>query len=58
MDLYASEASGVVEDDLAELVDFEATTEEVLDRIEQCVTSFLEDLSLGRLQNIQTVVIV
>ena len=43
------------EDDFAELVDFDATAEQVLDRIEQCVTAFLEELSLGRLQNIQTV---
>ena len=55
MDLYASEAG--VEDDLAELVDFDAQPEQVLDRIEQCVAAFLEELSLGRLQSIHTVVV-
>ena len=55
MDMYASEAG--VEDDLAELVDFDAQPEQVLDRIEQCVAAFLEELSFGRLQSIHTVVI-
>lgn len=55
MDLYASEAG--VDDDLAELVDFDAQPEQVLDRIEQCVAAFLEELSFGRLQSIHTVAV-
>lgn len=43
------------QDKLAELVDFEATPEEVLSRIEHCISAFLEELSYGRLQSIQTV---
>ena len=42
-------------DELADLVDFEATAEEVLSRVEHCVSAFLEELALGRLQRIQTV---
>ena len=42
-------------DELAELVDFDATAEEVLSRIEYCVSAFLEELALGRLQSVQTV---
>ncbi|DBA85877.1 TPA: hypothetical protein ACH3X1_005427 [Trebouxia sp. C0004] len=41
--------------ELADLVDFEASEEEVLSRIEHCVSAFLDELSFGRLQSIQTV---
>lgn len=43
------------QDEVADLVDFEATPEEVLSRIEHCISAFLEELSCGRLQSIQTV---
>jgi hypothetical protein len=43
------------QDELADLVDFEASDEEVLSRIEHCVSAFLDELSNGRLQSIQTV---
>ncbi|KAL0022978.1 hypothetical protein WJX79_000837 [Trebouxia sp. C0005] len=43
------------QDELADLVDFEASDEEVLSRIEHCVSAFLDELSFGRLQSIQTV---
>ena len=43
------------QEELADLVDFEATDEEVMSRIEHCVSAFLEELSFGRLQSIQTV---
>lgn len=42
------------EDDFARMVDFDVTPQQVLDRIEQCVLAFLEELSQGRLQTIQT----
>ena len=42
------------QDALADLVDFEATPEEVLNRIEHCISAFLDELSCGRLQSIQT----
>lgn len=43
------------ESDLADLVDFDVTPEQVLDRVEQCVVALIEELSQGRLQTIQTV---
>ena len=52
---YEPEELPDTEDEFARMVDFDATPEQVLDRIEQCVTAFLEELSQGRLQTIQTV---
>ena len=49
------EDSPAEQDELADLVDFEATPQEVLSRIEHCISAFLEELSYGRLQSIQTV---
>lgn len=43
------------QEELADLVDFQATDDEVVSRIEHCVSAFLEELSYGRLQSIQTV---
>ena len=55
MDTAALDETQCEQDDLADLVDFDATHEEVLSRIEHCVSAFLEELSFGRLQSIQTV---
>ena len=55
MDTNYSEDTACEQDELADLVDFEATPEEVLSRIEHCISAFLEELSCGRLQSIQTV---
>ena len=55
MDNLALDEVTYEHDELAELVDFEATAEEVLNRIEQCVSAFLQELSVGRLPSIQTV---
>ena len=55
MDVVDIEDTACEQDELADLVDFEATPEEVLSRIEHCVSAFLEELSYGRLQSIQTV---
>lgn len=43
------------QEELADLVDFQATDDEVVSRIEHCVSAFLEELSYGRLQSLQTV---
>ncbi len=55
MDVIAFDDTQCEQDELADLVDFEATDEEVLSRIEHCVSAFLEELSFGRLQSIHTV---
>ena len=55
MDTNHIEDIAYEQDELADLVDFEATPEEVISRIEHCISAFLEELSLGRLQSIQTV---
>lgn len=55
MDATELEDTACEQDELADLVDFEATPEEVLHRIEHCISIFLEELSCGRLQSIQTV---
>lgn len=55
MESAAFEDTQCEQEELADLVDFEATHEEVLSRIEHCVTAFLQELSFGRLQSIQTV---
>lgn len=55
MDVTDVEDTACEQDELADLVDFEATPEEVLNRIEHCISAFLEELSYGRLQSIQTV---
>ncbi len=55
MDGVLSDDTQCEQDELADLVDFEASDEEVLSRIEHCVSAFLDELSFGRLQSIQTV---
>ena len=55
MDMTDVEDIACEQDELADLVDFEATPEEVLSRIEHCISAFLAELSYGRLQSIQTV---
>lgn len=55
MDVVDVEETACEQDGLADLVDFEATPEEVLSRIEHCISAFLEELSYGRLQSIETV---
>ena len=55
MDVTDVEDITCEQDELADLVDFEATPGEVLSRIEHCISVFLEELSYGRLQSIQTV---
>ncbi len=55
MDGMLSADTQCEQDELADLVDFEASDEEVLSRIEHCVSAFLGELSFGRLQSIQTV---
>lgn len=55
MDVTDVEDTACEQDGLADLVDFEATPEEVLSRIEHCISAFLEELSYGRLQSIETV---
>ena len=55
MDGMLSAETQCEQDELADLVDFEASDEEVLSRIEHCVSAFLDELSFGRLQSIQTV---
>lgn len=55
MDSKDIEDTACEQDELADLVDFEATPEEVLSRIEHSISAFLEELSYGRLQSIQTV---
>lgn len=54
MDAAGLEDTECEPDALADLVDFEATPEEVLNRIEHCISAFVEELSCGRLQSIQT----
>ena len=54
MDATDLEDTEYEQDALADLVDFEATPEEVLNRIEHCISAFLDELSCGRLQSIQT----
>ena len=55
MDVTDVEDTACEQDGLADLVDFETTPEEVRSRIEHCISAFLEELSYGRLQSIETV---